>query len=44
MRELSVSVDGLPPVKNEAKSMLAAGHAHTGRVIALLQAARAVAG
>jgi hypothetical protein len=32
---------GLPPVKNEAKSLLSAGHGHADRVVALLEAARA---
>lgn len=39
MDELTLVVDGLPPVKNEAKSLLSAGHPHAYRVTALLQAA-----
>jgi hypothetical protein len=39
--ELRVTVDGWPPAKNEAKSMLAAGHTHSGRVLGLLEAVRA---
>jgi hypothetical protein len=31
---------GYPPTKNEAKSMLAAGHMYADRVLALLEAAR----
>jgi hypothetical protein len=38
--ELCVSVDGWPPAKNEAKSMLAAGHSHADRVLKLLAAVR----
>lgn len=38
VQELSIAVTGLPPAKNEAKSMLAAGHGHSPRVLALLQA------
>ncbi|MEV1286198.1 hypothetical protein [Micromonospora sp. NPDC049679] len=38
-RALSFEVPGLPPLKNEALSMLAAGHRQAGRVRALLQAA-----
>jgi hypothetical protein len=37
---LEFSVVGLPPAKNEAKSMLSAGHPHASRVRALLAAAR----
>ena len=37
MRSISVTVAGLPPVKNEAKSMLAAGHIHVQRVRDLLK-------
>lgn len=39
MDEMSLVVDGFPPVKNEAKSLLAAGHPHAQRVVALLEAA-----
>ncbi len=42
MSEAHWTVAGLPPVKNEAKSLLSAGHAHTDRVVALLSAARSV--
>jgi hypothetical protein len=38
---ISFEVDGLPPAKSEAQSMLGARHPHAPRVIALLQAARA---
>lgn len=34
--EIFFDVPGLPPIKNEAKSMLAAGHAHADRVRTLL--------
>ncbi len=37
--EVFLIVEGWPPAKNEAKSMLAAGHSHAGRVQALLSAA-----
>jgi len=40
VREIALSVDGLPPAKNEAKSMLAAGHPYARRVLDLLAAAR----
>lgn len=43
-REVTLSVDGWPPAKNEAKSLLAAGHTHAERVVRLLQAARQVLG
>ena len=43
MQELSITVPGLPPAKNEAKSMLAAGHVHAKRVLALLAAVQAAA-
>jgi hypothetical protein len=36
---LSFEVAGLPPLKNEALSILAAGHRQAGRVRALLEAA-----
>jgi hypothetical protein len=39
--EIAFSVDGWPPAKNEAKSMLAAGHTHSDRVLKLLAAAKA---
>jgi hypothetical protein len=39
-REISFTVDGYPPAKNEAKSMLSAGHPHAERVRLLLDAAR----
>ena len=39
MREIAIRVSGYPPAKNEAKSMLAAGHVYADRVLALLQAA-----
>jgi hypothetical protein len=38
--EITFTVDGWPPVKNLAKSMLAAEHQHAQRVLALLRAAR----
>lgn len=44
MPEISFSVAGLPPAKNEAKSMLAPGHVYAKRVLALLRAARDVVG
>jgi len=37
--ELTLAVEGWPPAKNEAKSMLAAGHVHSDRVLKLLAAA-----
>ncbi|WP_319462526.1 hypothetical protein [Micromonospora sp. RTP1Z1] len=37
--EIAFDVPGWPPLKNEAKSMLAAGHKHHGSVRALLEAA-----
>lgn len=40
MDEVLLHVNDLPPAKNEAKSMLALGHGHASRVLALLQAAR----
>src|SRR5687767_15137282 len=39
--ELEFSVDGLPPAKSEAKSMLGNGHPHEPRVRRLLEAALA---
>jgi hypothetical protein len=44
MREITIEVSGYPPAKNEAKSMLAAGHVHAERVLALLRAASNEAG
>jgi hypothetical protein len=44
VREISLSVDGFPPAKNEALSMLGAAHSHAPRVLALLEAARRAAG
>jgi hypothetical protein len=38
-RALLIRVPGLPPAKNEALSMLGAGHSHAPRVLELLQAA-----
>lgn len=38
-REISLTVNGLPPTKNEAKSLLSDGHPHAARVRALLEAA-----
>lgn len=38
--ELCFDVSGWPPAKNEAKSMLSAGHLYVDRVVQLLQAAR----
>ena len=40
--EVRLRVIGWPPAKNEAKSLLAAGHTHAQRVMDLLEAARAV--
>ncbi len=37
---ISFKVEGLPPAKSEAKSMLGAGHPHASRVVALLTAGR----
>ena len=37
--EITFQVEGWPPTKGEAKSMLAAGHSHAERVRLLLQAA-----
>jgi hypothetical protein len=44
MREITIEVSGYPPAKNEAKSMLAAGHIYAERVLALLRAASNEAG
>jgi hypothetical protein len=38
--ELAFVVEGLPPAKGEARSILAAGHPHNERVVRLLEAAR----
>jgi len=38
--EIALTVPGWPPTKNEATSMLAAGHTHAARVRALLEAAQ----
>jgi hypothetical protein len=38
--ELTFEVDGFPPAKNEALSMLGMGHSHAPRVLKLLEAAR----
>jgi hypothetical protein len=38
---LSFEVDGLPPAKSEAQSMLGARHPHSPRVVSLLKAAGA---
>jgi hypothetical protein len=42
--EVRFVVDGWPPAKNEAKSMLAAGHPFADRVVHLLQAAQLATG
>jgi hypothetical protein len=44
MHEITFSVSGCPPAKNEAKSMLAAGHVYADRVVEVLRAARDAAG
>jgi hypothetical protein len=44
MREVSLRVDGYPSAKNEAKSMLAAGHLYADRVLLLLRTAREAVG
>ena len=41
--EMTLAVEGWPPAKNEAKSMLAAGHVHSDRVLKLLAAAKEAA-
>jgi len=38
--EITVEVEGFPPAKSEALSLLGAGHSHAGRVEKLLAAAR----
>ena len=40
MREISFEVAGLPPIKNEARSLFSPGHGHASAVSALLMAAR----
>jgi hypothetical protein len=40
---LSLEVEGLPPAKSEALSMLGVGHSHAPRVRRLLEVARAAA-
>lgn len=42
--EVAFVVDGWPPAKNEAKSMLAAGHPFADRVLHLLRAAAVAIG
>ena len=42
--EVAFVVEGWPPAKNEAKSMLAAGHTYADRVLHLLAAAKSVIG
>jgi hypothetical protein len=42
VHEVTFTVDGYPPAKSEARSMLGAGHPHLGRVLALLEAAAEV--
>jgi hypothetical protein len=42
--EVAFEVEGWPPAKNEAKSMLAAGHPHADRVLRLLRAAQLAVG
>jgi len=44
MREIQFAVPDFPPAKSEAKSMLAVGHGHAPRVMALLRAAREAVG
>lgn len=44
MNEVQLTVSGWPPAKNEAKSMLAAGHMYADRVLSLLRATRDVVG
>lgn len=41
VRDISLIVSGYPPTKNEAKSLLSAGHSQFPRVVALLEAATA---
>lgn len=42
--EIMFEVEGFPPAKNEALSMLGRGHSHASRVITLLTSARAAIG
>ena len=42
--EVAFVVEGWPPAKNEAKSMLAAGHLYADRVLHLLEAAKVAIG
>jgi len=44
MTEISFEVDGLPPLKGEAKSLLAEGHQQAARVRSLLAAATLAVG
>jgi hypothetical protein len=41
--EITIQIHDWPPIKNEAKSMLAAGHHQSSRVLALPQAAQTAA-
>src|SRR4051812_38145651 len=43
MTSVAFDVAGYPPGKNEAKSLLAAGHTHAARVLLLLTAAEEAA-
>lgn len=43
-REVTLSVAGWPPAKNEARSLLAPGHTHADRVAGLLLAAQQATG
>lgn len=43
-REVVLSVEGWPPAKNEAKSLLASGHTHSERVVKLLRTAQEATG
>jgi hypothetical protein len=42
-RQLAFRVEGYPPGKNEAKSLLAADHLYAGRVLELLRSAKKAA-
>ena len=44
LRQIELTVEGLPPAKNTDLSSFGAGHAHYPRVVALLEAAAAVVG
>jgi len=44
MPEITFEVEGLPPLKGEAKSLLSEGHGQAPRVLELLKAAAAVIG